>query len=56
MSRAALLVNAKAHLTLYGFKTLIEIVYSYPYKRSQSKEFWIEVIESWFKSQAAENK
>ena len=56
MSRAALLVNAKAHLTLYGFKTIIEIVYSYPNKRSQSKEFWNEVIESWFKYQAADNK
>ena len=56
MSRVALLVNAKAHLTLYGFKTIIEIVYSYLNKRSQSKEFWIEVIESWFKSLAAVNK
>ena len=56
MSRVALLVNAKAHLTLYGFKTIIEIVYSYLNKRSQSKEFWNEVIESWFKSLAAVNK
>ena len=56
MSRVALLVNAKAHLTLYGFKTIIEIVYSYLNKRSQSKEFWNEVIESWFKSLAADNK
>lgn len=46
----------QAHLTLDGFKTIIEIVYSYPNKRSQSKEFWNEVIESWFKSQAAGNK
>ena len=34
MSRVALLVNAKAHLTLYGFKTKIKIVYSYLNKRS----------------------
>ena len=54
MSRVALLVNNKAHLTLYGFKTIIEIVYSYPNKRSQSKEFWMEVIESWFKSLIAD--
>lgn len=26
MLRLALLVNAKAHLTLYGFKTIIEII------------------------------
>ena len=56
MSRVALLVNAKAHLTLYGFKTIIEIVYSYLNKRSQSKEFWFEIIESWFKTRSAENK
>lgn len=56
MFRVALLVNNKAHLTLYGFKTIIEIVYSYHNKRSQSKEFWFEVIDSWFKSRAAENK
>ena len=56
MSRVALIVNNKAHLTLYGFKAIIEIVYSYLNKRSQSKEFWIEVIESWFKSLAAVNK
>lgn len=56
MSRVALLVNNKAHLTLYGFKTIIEIVYSYPNKRSQSKEVWIEAIQTWFKSQAIENK
>ncbi len=56
MSRVALLVSKKAHLTLYGFKTIILIIYSYSNKRSQSKEFWIEVLESWFKYQAAENK
>ena len=56
MLRLALLVNAKAHLTLYGFKTIIEIIYSYPNKRNKSKDFWIDIIESWFKSQAAENK
>ena len=56
MSRVALLVNNKAHLTLYGFKTIIEIIYSYQNKRSQSKEFWFEIIESWFKTRSAENK
>ena len=50
MYRVALIVNNKAHLTLYWFKTIIEIFYSYPHKRSQSKEFWFEVIESLFKS------
>ena len=46
MSRVALLVNNKAHLTLYGFNTIIEIIYSYPNNRSQSKEFWINIIDS----------
>ena len=56
MSRVALLVNAKAHLTLYGFKTILEIIYSYPNKRNHAKKFWIEIIESWFKSRANETK
>ena len=56
MSSVALLVNAKAHLTLYGFKTILDIVYSFPNKRSQSKEFWYDVIESWFNLRAAETK
>ena len=56
MSRVALLVNNKAHLTLYGFKTIISIIYSYDNNRTYSKEFWIEVMENWFKSQQAENK
>jgi hypothetical protein len=37
--RVAKLVNAKTHYTLYGFITIIEIIYSYPNKRHQSKEF-----------------
>ena len=45
-SRIARLTNAKAHSTLYGSQTIIEIIYSYPNKRSQSKEFWINIIES----------
>ncbi|OSC96138.1 hypothetical protein PYCCODRAFT_1338128, partial [Trametes coccinea BRFM310] len=53
MSRVALLVKNKAHLTLYGFKTILEIIYSYPNNRSQSKEIWIDFIDDWFKSQAA---
>ena len=34
MLLVAQLVNNKAHLTLYGFKTKIKIVYSYLNKRS----------------------
>lgn len=36
MSLVARLVNAKAHYTLYGFMTIIEIIYSYPNKRLKS--------------------
>lgn len=56
MLSVAQLVNAKSHLTSYGFKTIIEIVYSSSNKRSQSKKFWIDVIESWFNSRAAKFK
>ena len=49
-------VNAKAHLTLYGFITIIEIIYSYPNKRIQPKEFWLDSIQSWFKSRANDTK
>jgi hypothetical protein len=56
MSRVARLVNAKAHYTLYGFITLIEIIYSYPNKRHQSKQFWLDIIQSWFKARASETK
>jgi hypothetical protein len=56
MSIVARLVNAKAHYTLYGFMTIIEIIYSYPNKRLQPKEFWLENIQSWFKARAIETK
>lgn len=56
MLNVAQLVNAKSHLTSYGFKTIIEIVYSYSNKRSQSKKFWIDVIESRFNSLPAKIK
>jgi len=36
MSIVARLVNAKAHYTLYGFMTIIEIIYSYPNKTSST--------------------
>lgn len=56
MAIVARLVNAKAHYTLYGFIAIIEIIYSYPNKRLQPKEFWLDNIESWFKARASETK
>ena len=56
MSRVARLVNAKAHYTLYGFINLIDIIYSYPNKRHQSKQIFLEVIKTWFKARASETK
>lgn len=56
MSVVARLVNGKAHYTLYGFMAIIEIIYSYPNKRLQSKEFWLDNIQSWFKTRAIETK
>ena len=52
MIRIAKLINAKAHLTLYGFISILEIIYSYPNNRDKSKEFWVDVIKAWFNSQA----
>lgn len=49
MSLVARLVNAKAHYTLYGFITIIEIIFSYPNKRIQPKIFWLDCVQSWFK-------
>ena len=46
MSRVALLVNAKAHFTLYGFKTILEIIFSYTNNRALPKDYWIDIIES----------
>jgi hypothetical protein len=48
--------RAKAHYTLYGFMTIIEIIYSYPNKRLQPKEFLLENIQSLFKARASETK
>jgi len=56
MSSVSRLVNAKAHYTLYGFMALIEIIYSYPNKRLQSKEFWLDIIQSWFAARASETQ
>lgn len=56
MSSVAPLVNAKAHYTLYGFTTILEIIYSYPNKRLQSKEFWLDIIQTWFKIRASKTK
>ena len=56
MSRVALLVNAKAHFTLYGFKTILEIIFSYTNNRALPKDYWIDIIESWFKAQANMHK
>ncbi len=52
MSRVAHLINAKTHYTLYGFLNIIDIIYSYPNKRTQSKEYWVHVIKSWFNARA----
>ena len=56
MLRILPLISHKVHYTLYGFKTIINIIYSYPNKRSSSKEFWLDLIESWFKFQATKSK
>jgi len=56
MSRILPLISHKVHYTLYGFQTIINIIYSYPNKRSSSKEFWLDLIESWFKFQATKSK
>ena len=48
MSHVALLVNAKAHFTLYGFKTILEIIFSYTNNRALPKDYWIDIIESWY--------
>jgi hypothetical protein len=53
--RVAKLVKSKAHFTLYGFLTIIDIIYSYPNKRHQSKEFWINIIKSKFKKIVEKN-
>nr|UEK25981.1 hypothetical protein [Mutinus fleischeri] len=55
MSRLARFINAKAHYTLYGFTTILDIIYSYPNSRLKSKEYWLEIIQSWFKTQANKN-
>jgi hypothetical protein len=39
MDKVARLVKGKAHYTLYGFETIVEIIYSYPNKRLNPKEF-----------------
>lgn len=41
MHSVAKLVMANAHHTLYGFLTIIEIIYSYPNKRLQPKQFFV---------------
>nr|QKS32167.1 homing endonuclease [Sphaerobolus stellatus] len=56
MSRLSRLINAKAHNTLYGFSTILDIIYSYPNSRLKSKEFYLDNIQSWFKSQENKNK
>jgi hypothetical protein len=53
MHNVAKHVKAKTHYTLYGFITIIEIIYSYPNKRLQPKEYWIKIIQSWFNTRAA---
>jgi hypothetical protein len=56
MDKVARLVKGKAHYTLYGFETIVEIIYSYPNKRLNPKEFWLDIIQSWFKSRAKKTK
>lgn len=48
MARIVQLINYKAHLTFYGFKSIIEIIYSYPYYRSISLNSWLHVIDYGF--------
>lgn len=52
LSRVAAIVNVKDHLTLYGFKGIIEIIYSYPNERKQKKDFWNQTIKSFFDNKA----
>ena len=56
MFRLTRLINAKAHYTLYGFSTMLDIIYSYPNSRIKSKEYWLDLIQSWFQTQASKNK
>lgn len=43
------LIKANAHYTLYGFFTILEIIFSYPNNRHESKEYWLDIIQNWFK-------
>lgn len=56
MSKVARLVKAKAHYTLYGLTTILDIIYSYPNKRIKSKEFWLDIINTWFNNRADKTK
>lgn len=56
MFNVARLVRAKVHSTLYGFSVILDIIYSYPNMRKQSKDYWLNIIQTWFKSRASENK
>lgn len=56
MLYVARLVKAKAHSTFYGFSVILDLIYSYPNVRKQSKEHWLNIIQLWFKNQASENK
>lgn len=55
LDRVAKLVKAKTHYTLYGFFTIIEIIYNYTNNRHQPKEFWINIINSKLKKKAENN-
>jgi len=52
----AKLIKAKVHSTLYRFCLILDLIYSYPNMRNQSKDYWLNIIQIWFKSRANENK
>jgi hypothetical protein len=45
MFSVARLVKDKAHYTLYGFSVILDLIYSYPNIRKQSKEHWLNIIQ-----------
>ena len=56
MEQVFKLVVNRAHSTLYGLNVLINIVYSYPNKRTEQKEYWLEIAQTWFDGQAKKLK
>lgn len=52
LEKVSRLVNSKAHLTYYGMVTIIKIIYSYPHERHQTENYWLDLIQLWFKEQS----